>query len=54
MFEKNKVKQTYTNSPTTTIFCPTCNIPILLCHSCGGGFYWICGKCGSRVERTGL
>ena len=51
--EENK-KQTYTDKPVTTMFCPTCNIPMLQCQSNGGGFYWICGKCGCEVERTGL
>lgn len=51
MFEKNKIKQTYTNKPTITILCPTCNIGMLQCQHYGG-VYWICNKCGCRVERT--
>ena len=54
MFEQNKIKQTYTNNPTTAMFCPTCNIPMLLCQCHGGGFYWTCGQCGCTVEKTGL
>ena len=53
MFEKNKIIQTYTNKPTTAIFCPTCNIPMLLCQSYGG-FYWVCGQCNCKVEKTGV
>lgn len=54
MFKKNKIIQTYTNKPTTGILCPTCNIPMLQCQYYGGGVYWICNKCGCKVERTGL
>ena len=53
-FKKNKIIQTYTNKPSTTIFCPTCNIPMLLCQYFGGGIYWVCDNCGCKAEITGL
>lgn len=52
MFEKDK--KTYINKVTTTMLCPTCNIPMLQCQYGGGGIYWTCSKCGCRVESTGL
>ena len=52
MFEKDKMTQTYTNKSTTSIICPNCNIPMLQYQYYGGGFYWMCGRCGCKVERT--
>ena len=52
MFEKNNINQTYINKSTTTIFCPTCKIPMLQCQYGGGDFYWFCGKCHCRVDKT--
>lgn len=52
MFEKNKIIQTYTNLSTTSMICPTCKTPMILCHYCGGGFYWFCSRCNSTVDRT--
>lgn len=55
MFEnKIKINQTYTSVSTTSMFCPTCRTPMLLCQYFGGGFYWRCYRCGSKVERTGF
>lgn len=39
---------------TDSIICPTCKIPMLQCQSYGGGVYWVCSKCGCKVEQTGL
>ena len=52
MFERILIGQTYTNKPTASIFCPTCNIPMLLYQYYGGGFYWVCGQCNCKVEKT--
>lgn len=38
----------------TTMFCPTCKVPMLQCQYYGGGIYWTCGKCSCKVESTGL
>ena len=54
MFEKDKKKQTYTDKFVTATFCPTCKIPMSSRQYCGGGVYWVYGKCGCEVERTGL
>ena len=53
LLEENK-KQTYVNKLVIMTFCPTCKIPMSSRQYCGGGVYWVCGKCGCEVERTGL
>lgn len=50
----NTYKQTHTNKPSTSILCPTCNTPMVQCQYYGGGIYWLCDKCGCKVERTGI
>lgn len=52
MFEKDK--KTYINKVITIMRCPTCKILMLQCKYCGGGIYQVCGKCGCKVESTGL
>ena len=39
---------------TTSMKCLKCGTVMIQQQHFGGGIYWLCGKCGSKVERTGV
>lgn len=46
------LKVHYVNA--TTMICGNCGTPMIQQQYFGGGIYWLCGKCGATVERTGI
>lgn len=39
---------------TTAMICSNCGTPMVQQQYFGGGVYWLCGKCGAKIERTGI
>ena len=49
-----KERKSCKSSNTTTVMCFNCKTIMTQQQYFGGGIYWLCGKCGAKIERTGI